>query len=571
MKRTAIGVGTRHGREQRRSDFEPRHLDRETPEPLTLRAREPLFWMATVSALACYTLNMGDAEDSARRTTDGVARHKRRSWPLQADFVAVGLLVLVAGAAAGSFVYLQAQSATRQAAQADASFAASRAAAQIQQTFQILQAASAPTAGSPTIGQIFANGSNCTLTFAPIGAFAKGHIDIVRLDGSVVCSSLKAGPAWTYAGQSWLLTTTPVVVAPALDTADGAQVALYAYPIPGRGFLVWFLDLTPLGPNLDTAYGSAAHKLEFLVTNSDGSAIISRSVDSAKWTGAPLSGTPFARAADPVERSDVAGTVRWYGQASVKAAAWIVYVGADKGAALADAQPLWTQEVEVVAAGAAFVLLALLITYRRVVKPIELLRRSVRLSRDAKSSTLVPVGGPSQVADLGEDINNLISTLNREWTEREDAQKRYQRLFEGSPLPILFVDPPTGKFLEANYAAATTFGYSRQELVGMTIADLIAPRDDEESARVAAARQEPSHVRFGPVTLRKKDGTLMRTLVTTYEVPYGGRPARVSIVEDITEKEKLERRSPAGRSVTTDFDQVDEGILIGKLSNEAVK
>ena len=45
--------------------------------------------------------------------------------PLQADFVAVGLLVLIVGAAAGAFVYLQSQSTARQAAQADADFAAS--------------------------------------------------------------------------------------------------------------------------------------------------------------------------------------------------------------------------------------------------------------------------------------------------------------------------------------------------------------------------------------------------------------------------------------------------------------
>jgi PAS domain S-box-containing protein len=86
------------------------------------------------------------------------------------------------------------------------------------------------------------------------------------------------------------------------------------------------------------------------------------------------------------------------------------------------------------------------------------------------------------------------------------------------------------------------FGYTRQELVGMSVEDIFSPKDDQESVEVAAARQESSHVRFGPVSLRKHDGTLMRTLVTTYQVPHGGRPARVSMVEDITEKEKLERQ-----------------------------
>jgi PAS domain S-box-containing protein len=166
----------------------------------------------------------------------------------------------------------------------------------------------------------------------------------------------------------------------------------------------------------------------------------------------------------------------------------------------------------------------------------------VRSSRGLDSPKLVPVGGPSQVADLGEDINHLITTLNREWRERENVQQSYLRLFEGSPLPILFVDPPTGNFLDANDSAAALFGYSKQELAGMAIADVFEPKDDQERAQVELARQAPSHIRFGPVTLRKKDGTLMRTLVTTYEFTFGGRPARVSMVEDITETEKLERQ-----------------------------
>jgi len=55
--------------------------------------------------------------------------------------------------------------------------------------------------------------------YAPIGAFATGHIDLVRLDGSVVCSSRKfAGHDISiYVGQAWLVTPQPVVVAPMKD------------------------------------------------------------------------------------------------------------------------------------------------------------------------------------------------------------------------------------------------------------------------------------------------------------------------------------------------------------------
>ncbi len=466
----------------------------------------------------------------------------KRSWPLQADFAAIAALVIVVAVGAGTFVHFQSEADAKQAAVADANFAANRAAKQIALGFETFRAVSAPTAASPSVGQIFANPTACNLSYAPLAAFDTGHIDIVRVDGSVVCSSLKADHATTYSGAPWLQSSAPVVAAPLVDAANGNQVVVYAYPIPGLGFLAWFLDLRPLGPKLGSEYGSGVHQLEFLVTSSDGSAIVARSVDSGMWTGASLVGTPFAQTAGTADRNDVTGRPRWYGQAAVSVAGWKVYVGADKAGALADAARLQNQQFEIVAVGLVAVLLGLAIVYRRVVHPIQRLRASVRTSRGIESPKPVPTGGPAEVADLGEDINALITSLKHEWAERERAQQNYLRLFEGSPLPTLIVDPITGKFLEANDAAAVAFGYSREELTGLAIADLYAPRDAQDEADVAAARTRKSNLRFGPITLRKKDGNLMRVLVTTYEVLYGGRAARVSMVEDVTQREKLERQ-----------------------------
>jgi PAS domain S-box-containing protein len=471
----------------------------------------------------------------------------RRRWTLQADFAVIALLVIIAGAAAGAFVHIQSAADAKRAALADANFAAGKAAAQIRSGLEIVKLKSTqPVANTPTPAEDFANPSGCRLGAAPIGAFDTGRIDIVRLDGSVVCSSLNPKPAGTlYAGASWLQTAAPAFVAPSTDPLTGIKVAVVAYPVGTLGVIAWFFDLTSVGPKLASEFGSGVHQLEFLVTNSNASAIIARSANAGTWTGATLLGTPFASALDPVDRMDVEGRPRWYGRADVDTGGWKVYVGADKAAALADAAHLQRQQLEIVGVGVATVLLALFIVHRRVARPIQMLSVSVRSSRRLESPRLVPVGGPSQVADLGQDINHLITSLNREWAERESAERKYRRLFEGSPLPILVVDPSTGKFLEANDSAAIAFAYSKEEFAKLTTADLFTPKDDQEAAQVEAARNRAvgkSFARFGPVDVRKKDGALIRVFVTSYEVTFAGRPARVSMVEDVTEKEKLERQ-----------------------------
>ena len=453
----------------------------------------------------------------------------------------IALLVLLVGVMAGAFVHVRSEADAKKSAVTDANFAAGRAATQIKLGFDTYASITAPVANAPTTPLVFADPTKCNIGYAPIGAFDTGHVDLVRLDGSVVCSSLGKASATTHAGQAWLQATKPVIAAPVVDATNGNPVAVYAYPVPGLGFVAWFMDLKPLGPRLASENGSGTHQLEFLITTGDGSAVVARSLDSGKWTGAKLAGTPFASA------TDVEGKPRWYAETNIDGAGWKVYVGADQAAALADAAGLQNEQLAITAAGVIAVLLAVFIVYRRVARPIERLSQSVRASRGLDTPIVVPVGGPAQVADLAHDFNQMITSLGRGWAERESAQQNYLRLFEGSPLPTMFIDPATHKFIEVNEAAALAFGYSKEEFVGLTSYEFLAPKDEEEAGEVQAARgsvdrEGNSLIRFGPVTVRKKDGTVVRTLITSYAVDYGGRLARVTMYEDVTSKERLERQ-----------------------------
>ena len=82
---------------------------------------------------------------------------------------------------------IQADQGARQAASGDASFAGQKAAKQVRAGFDAIQAISAPlTADANTMAQLFADPTKCGLSYASIAAFGTGHIDLVKLDGSVV-------------------------------------------------------------------------------------------------------------------------------------------------------------------------------------------------------------------------------------------------------------------------------------------------------------------------------------------------------------------------------------------------
>jgi PAS domain S-box-containing protein len=457
----------------------------------------------------------------------------RPGWPLQGYFAAVGVVVVLAGAAAGGFVYFQSGADAQRAATADATFAAGHAASQIATGVELIRSTSvATTSNRAAMETVFATPSTCHLGYAPLGVFESGRIDIIRTDSTVICSSKPGVAGKVYAAASWLSSADPVTLAPSADPLDGHQVATFTFPVAGLGLLAWFIDLAPLGPKLGAVFASGVHQLEFLVVSVDGKAIVSRSIEAAKWTGRPLAGTPFANAADAVDRSDVGGSRRWYGVASVAGAGWKVYVGADAAAAMALAAPLQQRNLGITLGGLLLTLLALAFVYRQVARPITSLGAAVRASRATGSA--VPVAGPTQVAALGRNINDLITSVHK-------SERTYARLFEGSPLPVLVVDLARGEVVHVNEAAVKAFGYSREEFASLDALKLSAPRDDEERRQIAEALETPAPTnRVGPLTVRKKDGSSMRAMITSYDLDDGGRWTRVQIVEDVTDKEKVE-------------------------------
>src|SRR3981189_3407618 len=117
----------------------------------------------------------------------GESGRRRPGRPLQGYFVAPALVFLLVGGAWGAYVYVQSNANDRQAATADANFAARKAANEIAFTMDIIQKTN--EASGAGLGAVFANPTGCHLGYASIGAFETGRIELVRADGSVIGTS----------------------------------------------------------------------------------------------------------------------------------------------------------------------------------------------------------------------------------------------------------------------------------------------------------------------------------------------------------------------------------------------
>jgi PAS domain S-box-containing protein len=131
------------------------------------------------------------------------------------------------------------------------------------------------------------------------------------------------------------------------------------------------------------------------------------------------------------------------------------------------------------------------------------------------------------------------ATHRAEQTARE-LEHNYRQLFDSNPHPMYVFDTGTLDFLEVNDAAASYYGHPRTDLLTLDITRLCLA---EDVAMLTGAIADAGAVdRWGPLRQVKRDGTVVEVNITSHALSFNGRPARCAVIEDITEKEHLERR-----------------------------
>ena len=123
----------------------------------------------------------------------------------------------------------------------------------------------------------------------------------------------------------------------------------------------------------------------------------------------------------------------------------------------------------------------------------------------------------------------------------EESERRYRTLFDVHPQPMWVVDASTLAFLEVNGAAMRLYGYAREEFLAMS-ADQIRPEEDIDDLRRAFADWSNNYSQR-LWRHRKKNGEVIPVRVTSFNLEFAGRRARLGVIEDLTERMQAEERA----------------------------
>lgn len=121
-----------------------------------------------------------------------------------------------------------------------------------------------------------------------------------------------------------------------------------------------------------------------------------------------------------------------------------------------------------------------------------------------------------------------------------ESDERYRYMFEANPMPMWVRDSETGGFLAVNDAAVKLYGYSREEFSRLTGLD-IRPEEERATWLEFTRQRDPRGNTIRRWRHCKKDGTIIDVEVFSHGFTYEGRPSRLAMINDITERLRYQR------------------------------
>ena len=177
-----------------------------------------------------------------------------------------------------------------------------------------------------------------------------------------------------------------------------------------------------------------------------------------------------------------------------------------------------------------------------------------------------------------EQLIEELMKLQRQITELEKSEIRHQQIEETlseneekyrilveMATDCIHIETVEGCILECNTAGAKMFGYTKEEMIGLSITDLVPEEFAKKIPKVVTEKEATQGI-FVPRISKKKDGTIFPTEIATKIVRIREKPRLIVYVRDITKRKEAEKKLRKARKMFTSlFNSSPEALVYEDL------
>ncbi|MDH4231863.1 MAG: PAS domain S-box protein [Nitrospirota bacterium] len=223
---------------------------------------------------------------------------------------------------------------------------------------------------------------------------------------------------------------------------------------------------------------------------------------------------------------------------------------------------VWMMLIAVlISTGIVFVMISFL--QRLISRPVlSLSSAAERISKERDFSLRVEKHGNDEVGQLVDNFNAMIGQIEKRNLELLSSEKRFRTLVDQA-VDAFFLFDPEGRIVDVNQRACDSLGYTRDELLSLSVKDIDAGEAAVRSDEKAWENLQP-HVPVTNETVhRRKDGSTLTVEVRLGIMEISGRLFIMGLARDISERRRSEEEK---KKLEFQLQQAQKMEAIGHLA-----